>query len=200
MAYDELRVVVAQNFLTGTFRGTQSWGSASLGGALSLPGIPGIDIGLWPGTGSQVGLADSVILDSATLTDATPGTTDIRDVDLQTALDTSGAAASMDEVVLLLVLVDSVSDGARLIIDGSVTNGWTAPFRDMTNPATGKLTLNPGFTHPTSTRSVPGVTLLTAGNLASMPVTGSSKVVRIKLVAGSSVAYRLIVVGRTAAS
>jgi hypothetical protein len=200
MALQSLTYGMPSGFVKGTFLPTKAWGSANLGGILNLPVVPAVDFELWPGTGSQAGKGDIVILASGTLTNVTPGTTDQADVDLQTALDVSGVAASADEVVHLAFLADTQADAARFVIEGNATNGWTAPFRDMVDPTLGKLSIPAGFTHPTSGQAIPGGLILWGGNLSSMPVTGTNKVLRVRLVAGTTGDYRLMLLGRSAAS
>jgi hypothetical protein len=200
MALTNLSYSMPANFIQASYLPTKAWGSANIGGTVRLPAVAQVDFGLWSGTGSQVGLGDELLLDSGTLTSTTPGTTDIKDIDLQTALDVSGVAASIDEVVHLCLLVDSTTDAVRLVIEGNATNGWTAPFRDMVDPTLGKLSVPAGFVNPTSSASVPGGIVLWGGNLSSMPVTGTNKVLRIRLVAGTTANYRVILLGRSAAS
>lgn len=200
MALSALRVTMPANFVQASATPVRAWGSANLRGDVSLPGVAAVEFGLWPGSGSQVGLGDALVLGSGTLTDATPGTTDIADTDLQAALDVAGVAASMDELVFLAVLLDTTADGVRVVVDGSVTNGWTAPFRDMADPTLGKLSVVAGFTNPTTSAATPGGVVLWGGNLTSMAVDATHKVLRLKLVAGSSAPYRVVLLGRSAAS
>lgn len=200
MSYRVIDCGLVSGFLNGSFLPNQAWGSQNFGGNLSLPTIPAVRYGLWSGTGSQVGKIDAPVVDYGTLTSTTPGTTDLKDIDLQTALGLDNVAASLDEVVLLAILVDSTTDAVRLVLEPGSANGWEAPFRDMADPTLGKLSIPPGFVDPVGGTNVPGGMVIWGGNLASMEVTASKKVLRVRLVAGTTASYRLVALGRSAAS
>jgi hypothetical protein len=178
----------------------KSWGSLDFSGDLKLPSTPSVEFGLWPGTGSQLGLADVPVIASGTLTNTTPGVTDQYDIDLTTDLDLSASPASIDELVHMAVFLDSQNDGVRIYIDGTVTNAFTAIFRDMANPELGRLSIPAGFVHPTNGQAIPGGAIIWGGNLSSMPVDATHKIIRLKLAAGTSAPFRVVLLGRSAAS
>jgi hypothetical protein len=200
MALQSLTYGKPSNFVSGSYAPVQTWGTANLGGRLNIPAIGAVDYELWSGSGTQVGKADVLLLKAGTLTSVTPGTTDLADIDLQTALDVSQVAASIDEVVHLVILSDTTNDGTRLVVEPGATNGFTAPFQDMAAPADGKLSIPAGFVHPTTGTNVPGGCEVWGGNLTSFGVDATHKVLRVRLVAGTTANYRLMLLGRSAAS
>lgn len=200
MAYTSVTYSKPANYIAGTLNPGLTSGSS---GSITLDSLQQVELTFWSGSGSQVGLINLLNVKSGTLTSATPGTTDTVDIDLSAFADDFGASKSFAEVCTLDVLNFSTTDGVNLVIGGAsgaaATNPWVAPFADMATPTLGRLRVLPGYVHPANTRNVAGGASLWGGNLASFPVSGTSKVLRL-YTASASLAYRVIVTGRDAAS
>jgi hypothetical protein len=203
MAYTGLTATIPANFLQGTLKLGQTWGSAEIPTNLQIPSLPSVQIQFWTGTGSQLGRANLLNFASGTLTNVTPGTTDTADIDLAAWDDFLGTSKNFAEVVLLAVLNFATTDGSTLIFGGTsatpATNPWVAIFADMATPNLGRIRIPPGFVHPTNNQTIPGILLISGGNLATFATSGTDKVLRL-YTAAASVPYRIVAVGRDAAS
>lgn len=90
----------------------------------------------------------------------------------------------------------ATDDSAHLIVQPGPSNGWTAPWADMASPTDGRIRVPPGFVGINTGVITPGALLLWGGNLTSLPVTATERVLRL-VAAGSPLPYRVVLLGRT---
>lgn len=200
VAISALSLVLPDNFIQGSMSVDTTVGTGTRRANHKVLALPKVQFTLWPGSGSQVGLINVLADTGKAMTNGTPGTTDVLDVDIQALTDLAGQAKVGEEAVFLAVLNFATADGANIHVMPHGTNGWTAPFLDMGTPGDGKLRIPPGFVNPAGV-AIPGGLILWGGNLASMPVSSTNKVLSIKLSSGVAAAeVRAIIGARTADS
>jgi hypothetical protein len=96
------------------------------------------------------------------------------DVDIKATTDPNGAAINFARVRAVLIQNRSDVDGRILKWDGTVTNGWLAPFDSI---ATAKLVILAGAT--VNGVLIPGIVLLAGPNLTGYVTGSGSKVLRL---------------------
>jgi hypothetical protein len=102
------------------------------------------------------------------------------DIDLQTVTDPFGAAIALAKVRLLLVFAEA-GNSNNVVLGNAAANQWVGPF----GAATHTHAIKPGGLYATA-----------ATDAAGWAVSGSAKNLRVANAGGgSSVAYRIIVVG-----
>ncbi len=103
------------------------------------------------------------------------------DYDLTALLDPLGNALNLDNARFVVVYNFAVTPAFNLIVDGTVTNAWLAPFNAV---ATAQLVVPPGWTNSGGVIE-PGIFLLGGGSAAGLVTSGTSKVVRLAAGANS---------------
>lgn len=184
---------IGAKLISASFSPNVSFGTLSLSQTIDLPVINQA-INFSDGTG--VGQINRIGIASGTLTNVTPGTTDVVSIDLMSLTDPAGGTFT-DQVKLcgLLILNDSTTAGSVLTWDGTVTNGFIAPLADV---ATAKAIILPGHVDPGSGTARPGFLLMGSGCLAGYAVDGTHKVIKLTSGSAASIPYRVVLLGRTA--
>lgn len=111
-------------------------------------------------------------------------------LDLTALTDPYGGAVNLAKVNYVLILNDSTADANFLLLDGTVSNAWKAPFNAIT---TAKLVIPPGLT--ISGTNYPGMAMLTGLNTSGLAVSGTSKVISLDPGA-NTIPYRILFLGR----
>lgn len=93
-------------------------------------------------------------------------------VDLSTITDPEGNAINFARVRAVEILNFATADASILLLDGTVTNAWKAPFNSI---ATAKLVILPGRLVGGTTQ--PGGVLLWGANLTGYVTSGTSKLI-----------------------
>jgi hypothetical protein len=197
----DLTLTLPANFIAGTMVASTTVGTGARTATHRTVALPKVAYSLWSGSGSQLDQFNILADVGGTLTNVTPGTTDVANVDLQALSDLAAQTKVAEELVFFAALNFGTTDAGNIYVMPHATNGWTAPFLDMTTPADGKLRVPPGHTDPGTGEVIPGILILASGNLASMPASSSNKVLQVKLSTGAASAeYRIVVAGRSADS
>lgn len=110
--------------------------------------------------------------------------------DLTTLLDPLGNSLNLDNARYIVVLNYATTAGYKLLLDGTASNAWTAPFNGIT---TAKLVIPPGWADGAG-NVYPGRLVLGGGAAAGLVTSGTSKVVALDAGA-NTIPHAFFVVG-----
>jgi hypothetical protein len=163
-AYNSLALTIPANILQAALDPGATAGVGLNLSPFQYPSIPALNY--TKGTAAQQ--INILGVKGGTLTAATVA------VDLTTITDPYGTALNFATVLGFMVLNYATTASNILLMDGTVTNAWKAPFNAI---ATAKLVVPAGAL--VGTTVVPGMVLIASPNTAGFAVSGTSKIIQL---------------------
>jgi hypothetical protein len=114
-------------------------------------------------------------------------------IDLTAVPDVNGSSSNLARVKYVLITNEGTVDGQVLLLDGTVSNAWKAPFATI---ATCKLVIPSGYVDASGV-VYPGMVLLGGPNTTGLVVSGTSKIISLDPGA-NTISGRVILLGNVA--
>jgi hypothetical protein len=182
--YNTIRASIAAKVLSALLDPGATAGQANIPlSTFNSPNFPGLDMTV----GTAIGQFNILGVKGGSAVGA------VVDVDLTAIPDPFGTVVNAANIRFLLLLNDDTVAGHILNIGAAATNPWTALFGAG---ATFKFTVPPGAVLPNTNPVVnfPGMLLVGSPQTGQLPVTGTSKILRLDPLA-NTVPYRIFLIG-----